>query len=134
MYTELIFGARLKKETPEIVIEFLKYMLGETIMERPTGFALPHERCDNLFHGGSQYFAVNYPVSKMWFDDIDGQWHISTRSNIKNHHGQIEEFLEWIQPYIDRGSGARGMYAITIYEGDFEPTLYYLFEHQIVTE
>jgi len=128
MYTELIFGAKLKKETPEIVIEFLKYMMGE-MMDRPTDFPLPDERCDNLFHGGSQYFPVNYPVSKMWFNDIDGQWHISTRSNIKNHHGQIEAFLEWIKPFIDGGSGVRGMYAIKIYEGDYEPTIYYLYEY-----
>lgn len=29
MYTELIFGATLKKDTPSQVIEALKYMLGE---------------------------------------------------------------------------------------------------------
>lgn len=124
MYTELIFGADLKKDTPEIVIESLKYMLGD-IEEKPKDFPLPEGRCEWLFQGGSYYFGVNSPVKKMWFDDISKQYCISTRSNIKNYSDEIETFLEWIEPYIDSGSGNRDMYAIVIYEDSSEPTIYY---------
>lgn len=125
MYTELIFGATLKKDTPNEVIEALKYMIGET-KEKPVNFPLPDGRCEWLFQGGSYYFAINNSVTKMWLDDIDKQWHISTRSNIKNYENEIETFLEWIKPYIDGGSGIRDLYAITIYEEQDTPTLYYL--------
>lgn len=125
MYTELIFGAELKKDTPNEVIEALKYMIGET-KEKPVNFPLPDGRCEWLFQGGSYYFAINNSVTKMWLDDIDKQWHISTRSNIKNYEGEIETFLEWIKPYIHSGSGGRDLYAITIYEEQDTPTLYYL--------
>ena len=125
MYTELIFGAELKKDTPNQVIEALKYMIGET-KEKPSDFPLPDGRCEWLFQGGSYYFAINNSVTKMWLDDIDKQWHISTRSNIKNYESEIETFLDWIKPYIDGGSGGRDLYAITIYEEQDTPTLYYL--------
>lgn len=125
MYTELIFGAELKKDTPNQVIEALKYMIGET-KEKPSDFPLPDGRCEWLFQGGSYYFAINNSVTKMWLHDIDKQWHISTRSNIKNYESEIETFLEWIKPYIDSGSGGRDLYAITIYEEQDTPTLYYL--------
>lgn len=127
MYTELIFGAKLKIETPTEVIDALKYMTGE-IKEKPNNFPLPDGRCEWLFQGGSYYFAINNGISKMWLDDIDKKWHISTRSNIKNYENEIETFLEWIKPYIAGGSGVREMYAIVIYEEASEPTIYYLSE------
>lgn len=125
MYTELIFGARLKSDTPETVIESLKYMIGET-EKKPKDFPLPDGKCEWLFQGSSYYFGVCRPVSKMWKDDISGEYVVSTRSNIKDYKGEIETFLEWIKPYIESGSGERDMYAIVIYEEQSEPTVYYL--------
>lgn len=124
MYTELIFGASLKKDTPQTVINALKYMIGET-EEKPSNFPLPDGRCESLFQYGSYYFAINEPVKKMWLDEIDKEWHISTRSNLKNYESEIETFLEWIKPYIESGSGNREMYAIVLYEEFDEPTIYY---------
>ena len=103
MYTELILGAELNKDTPKLVIDSLKYMIGET-EEKPDEFPLPDGRCEWLLQGGSYYFAVSSPVSKMWKDEIDRCWHISTRSNIKNYSNEIETFLEWLEPYSDEGS------------------------------
>jgi hypothetical protein len=128
MYTELIFGAELKKDTPENVIEALKYMIGDT-EEKPKDFPLPDGRCERLFRGSSYYFGVNSPVSKMWKDDICGNWVLSTRSNIKNYAGEIETFLGWIKPYIYDGSGYRDMYAIVTYEEAEEPNIYYLHDY-----
>jgi len=126
MYTELIFGADLKEDTPQSVISALSYMMGN-INDKPKDFPLPDGRFEWLFRGGSYYFAVNNPVSKMW-QDINECWRISTRSNIENYGDEIEVFLEWIKPYIDGGSGARDMYAIVMYEEFDEPKIYYLNE------
>ena len=125
MYTELIFGATLKEDTPDKIINVLNYMLGK-VEVKPIDFPLSDGRCECLFKGSSYYFAVNNPVNNMWKDRIDEQYHISTRSNIKNYSGEIEEFLEWIKPYIEQGSGSREMYAIVIHEGQAIPTMYYL--------
>jgi hypothetical protein len=127
MYTELIFGADLKKDTPKNIIEALKYIIGD-IEEKPNDFPLPDGRCEWLFRGGSYYFGVNSAVSKMWKDDISENYVISTRSNIKNYEGEIDAFLEWIKPYIESGSGCRDMYAIVTYEEAESPCIYYLHE------
>jgi hypothetical protein len=125
MYTELIFGASLKPNTPKSVIEALNYMIGET-KEKPVDFPLPDGRCECLFQGSSYYFGVSSSLKKLWYDDISHSWILSTRSNIKNYEGEIEDFLEWIKPYIDSGSGSRNMYAIVTYEEAEEPDIYYL--------
>lgn len=127
MYTELIFGAELKRNTPNEVIQALKYMLGETNV-KPNDFPLPDGRCEWLFQSSSYYFGVNESVNKMWLDNVDNCWHISTRSSLKNYGGEIQKFLEWIKPYIESGSGCRDMYAIVTYEEAAEPTIYYLHE------
>ena len=124
MYTELIFGAELKKETPQKVIDALRYMTGE--IDESENFPFPKGRCEWLFQGSSYYFGVSRDVKQMWFDEIINTWVISVRSNIKNYEGEIEIFLEWIKPWIDKGSGARDMYAITMYEEAHVPEIYYL--------
>lgn len=128
MYTEIIFGAELKRETPESVITALKYMLGE-IEEKPKDFPLPEGRCNWLFQCASYYFGVSKPVNSMWFDDISNTWIISARSNIKNYENEIQTFLKWIKPYISSGSGAREMYAIVTYEESL-PEIYYLYDNE----
>lgn len=125
MYTELIFGASLKEETPKSVINTLKYMIGD-LDTKPEDFELPEGRCGHLLRSGSYYFGVNKAVSKIWKDNISGQYHISSRSNLKNYGGEIEIFLNWIKPYVCEGSGLNDMYAIVIYEEQATPDIYYL--------
>lgn len=124
MYTELILGAKLKKETPVEVINTLQYLCGEG--EEPKDFILKNER-NPIDGSGSYYFAVDRPVFKMWNDElIGGQWTISSRCNIKNYTNEIETLLEYLKPHIESGSGTRDFYAITCYEEDSEPTIHYL--------
>lgn len=124
MYTELIFGAKLKNSTPQEIIDTLRFMIGD--IEEPTKLAFDVGR--NPLSGGSYYFAISTSVSKMWFDNITNSWHISTMANIKNYESEIEQFLEWIKPFIADGSGDRELYAIVIGEKSIEPNMYYLFD------
>ncbi len=125
MYTELIFGARLKGNTPQEVIDTLKYMVGD-LEEKPEKLAFETSTGRNVLIGGSFYFGVHSSVSKFYYDDIAKAWTLSSRANIKNYEGEIDQFLDWIKPYIDSGSGNREMFAIKIYEEQDEPTIYYL--------
>lgn len=128
MYTELIFGARLMPDTPDDVIDTLKYMWGLTD-EKPINYPWAEgSRMNYLTDCTSYYFGVSEPVKLMSFDEILGTWVLSSRSNIKNYNHEIETFLEWIKPYIWKGTGSRDMYAIVTYEEDEEPTIYYLYE------
>ena len=122
MYTELIFGASLKEDTPINVIDTLRYMVGD--IDKLVEPAIDLDR--NPLQGGSYSFGVNTPVSKLLFSETTGEWMLSARANIKNYCSSIEKFLEWIKPYISSGSGCRDMYAIVIYEEDDTPTMHYL--------
>jgi hypothetical protein len=133
MYTELIFGASLKKDTPKEVIDILQYLMKPTKKdkEKLTIPDHPFFSCDRwrmIFTCSSFYFGVNESVRKMWFEEIGYQWRISTRSNLKNYDSEIEKFLDWIKPYIESGSGWNEFYAIVCYEEARKPTIYYLFE------
>ena len=121
-YTELIFGATLKEDTPIEVIETLRYFIGD--IEKPKTLAFEESR--NPLKGGSFYFGVSTSVSKMWLETMTKQWIVSTRSNLKNRDNNIEKFLEWVKPYIERGSGDKGVFAFTISENQAEPNIHYL--------
>ena len=122
MYTELIFGARLKTDTPKEVICTLRYMVGD--IEKPEILAFDSNK--NPLIGGSSYFGVISGATKMYYKDTAKCWVLSSRANIKNCDRYIESFLEWIKPFVDSGSGNRNMYAITIREDQSKPTVYYL--------
>jgi hypothetical protein len=134
MFTELIFGCSLKKDTPYYVTEILEFMLDESDFKSDELLSdIPNyplftsdTRWRIMFVCSSYYFGVDNPVNKMWYDDITNNWIISIRCNFKNYSNEIELFLDWIKPYIDKGSGTRDIYAIVTYEQDSIPTLYYL--------
>lgn len=128
MYTELIFGAELKRETPTEVITILKSMVkgNKTYRKLPNHPFFESARWKWLFRMGSYYFGIHDGNAELKFDDICKAWHLNTRSNLKNYDDEIEKFLDWIKPYISQGSGYRDFYAIVIYEESDEPTIYYL--------
>lgn len=126
MYTEMIFGAALVKDTPEDVISALRVACGdETKINSQVQEYLNIYDLEYLFNCSSYYFGVSIALSKIWYDNICHKWIISVRSNIKNYHNQIDKFLDWIYPYIDYGSGAKNMYAVVTYEEDDIPSIYY---------
>lgn len=129
MYTELIFGASIKKDAPKEVINTLHYLVnGKKIYEDVEIEKSVTDSRNVINGGGSYYFGVCNGVAKMWFDDIRKEWVVSARHNIKNYKDEIETFLEWIKPFIESGSGSRNMYAIKISEEQSEPTIYYLYD------
>ena len=126
MYTELVFGAELKSDTPKDVIDTIRYLVGD--IDKPENVLYKENR--NPLRGGSFYFGVSTSVSKMYFDKTSNAWILSSRANIKNYNNEIEVFLEWIKPFIQSGSGYRDMYAFVMYEESEEPNIYYLHEKE----
>jgi hypothetical protein len=126
MYTEISFGAKLKSDTPQEVIDTIQHLVnGEHDMVRKTAHPFFQSgRSWLLTSQGSYYFAVNIPPSFTF----DGAWSLYFRTSVKNYDDEIEKFLDWIKPYIAQGSGEREMYAVVIYEEAEEPTIYYLHE------
>ena len=120
MYTELVFAAKLKDNTPVAVILTLKYMLGEA--EIPDNLTFD----EGFFNAGSFYFPVSQASNSFFYDGEN--WVLSHRGNYKDHDepGFITLFLKWIKPYIESGSGLNDIYAITISEEGVAPIIYTL--------
>lgn len=68
-----------------------------------------------LASSGSYYFAsISDP--RFVYDDISKSWKLSFRTNIKNYDGEWREFLDWLGPFVQRGTG------LYQYEEDILPT------------
>lgn len=120
MYTELVFKASLKDDIPNDVKEVLEYMFGsgETPKTLPENklFDLPRWKsigwCSSFYH---------HPESVRSYSRTRG--YIFSRSDLKNYDGEIEAFLDWIDPYLDELPGH--CIGWTWYEEFDSPTLVY---------
>ena len=74
-----------------------------------------------------RYYFDAHADSSMTFDDIDKKYHLNVRSNLKNYDNEIEEFLNFLEPYID----TFGFIGYMRYEEDEDPTLIYHTEQGI---
>ena len=124
MYTELHFNSRLKPDVPTSVLRVLEYMLGEN---SAIGEPIPDHPLFNtsrwavMLRCDSYYFDAD-TISTLRYDDIS-QHSLCIRTNFKNYEGEIEKFLDWIRPYLDKDEGDfLGFYR---YEETEEPTLIY---------
>ena len=128
-YTEIIFGAKLKKDTPEEIIGTIyDLILCNTIDEFkyvPDHNFFKTSRWWLLQSGGSYYFPGRMEP-KFYKDTFSKTYFLHFRTNIKNYGQEIELFLDWIKQYIDSGSGIGNFYAIVCHEEQKEPTIYYL--------
>lgn len=125
MYTELIFGARLKPATPPEVINALQHLVkGELLANPPDHEFFGKDRAACVLVGSSYYFSGGMPPV-LEYDEIAEGWRLLARADLKNYDGEIEAFLGWIHPFIESGSGEREFYAIVCYE-DSLPEIWYL--------
>jgi hypothetical protein len=132
MYTEFVFAGALHDDVPDNVVAILRYLITPSCVPLPE--QLPShpffntDRWDRIAVSKSCYFGYNRAHSPFVHDDINHHWMLSIRSNLKNYHAEIETFVDWVRPYIRRGSGGRDFLGYSIYEEEDAPTLYYLQE------
>lgn len=123
MHTELHLNAELSRDAPDEVIAVLRHMLGDgypppdPLPDHPL-FAAPRWR--HLLTCDSYYFAAD-THSTLRFDDIGGTYVLCVRSNLKNYNGEIEKFVDWIDPYLDAAPG--DFLGFSRYEETEDPTL-----------
>ena len=136
MYTEIVVGIALKGDAPESVVKAVRYMAStdQDGRTKPDDFPLKGDRSEWMFHGSSYYFPNNIPHCSMIQDTIDKTWQLDVRANIKNYSGEIEEFFEWIAPYVE-SQGEWTIMGYSRYEEDDQPWAYYAGEdgacHQV---
>lgn len=144
MYTELIFGATLKENTPTYVTDALNCIINDSVTtnlsDEVKQFSDEYS-LSKLIWCSSYYFGAHNNKPSCTFDKIANRWSISFRANCKNYQGEIEKFIEFIKPYVEYGSGPTNIFAIVQYEEDDYPTLYgtggkyeYLDKERITTD
>lgn len=122
MYTELVMACELKNNVPEDVIETLKYMTGKIdyLATVPIHDLFQTSRWEWMLRSSSYYFdGITNSILK--YDDISKTYRLTVRCDLKNYDNEIQEFLNWIQPY----SNTYGFVGYTRYEEAENPTLIY---------
>jgi hypothetical protein len=126
MYTEFHFNSKLQEEVPQEVIHILYYMLSSEVEDAvpvvPEHPLFDTTRWPVMLRMSSYYFDAD-TNSTLRFDDIAEQYYICIRCNLKNYDSEIEKFIDWIDPYLDKYEGEfLGFYR---YEETEVPTLIY---------
>ncbi len=122
MYTELYLGTKLRGDTPPEVFALIDAMLhGEDPKSLPSHPFFACKRWRQLFSGGGSYY-FEAPCFRRLFDAdpiCEGARQLLIVVNLKNYDQEIQHFLDWISPYIDKGGHVGHMR----YEEEDVPTL-----------
>jgi hypothetical protein len=124
MYTEFHYNAKLSVDTPDVVIDILKRMLGQPYDKTATcdHGLFRTERWEFMLRGDSYYFDAD-THSTLRFDTVIESYVLCIRCNFKNYDNEIGLFVDWMSQYIDKQPGEfLGFYR---YEEDRQPTLLY---------
>jgi hypothetical protein len=127
MYTEVYIACEIRKDTPPIDLEVLRYMFGDrpdAPEELPNHPLFGTSRWKSFFYGDSYYFPG--PPARAWkWDNIGNNYEAVGRCNIKNYEREIEKLFDWIMPFImDPGPGE--FLGFHRYEEDDRPTLMFM--------
>lgn len=129
MYTELVLKCQIKDDAPSEVKEVLKHLFKESgkadVLQLPDHKFFKCPRWD-LIGQCSSFYHHPKALSDYWTghgnDDNRGGY-LFSRSDLKNYDREIENFLDWLMPYIDEYEGQ--CIGWQWYEEDDEPTLLY---------
>ena len=120
MFTELILGCSLSKDLPKECVNALNNCINssDVIID---DFSKKYELMD-ICYSESAYFGSS---SNCKFEEYPDYYQLSIRSNLKNYFKEIENFLDYLKPYVLLGSGINNFYAIVTYEEDSYPTIWF---------
>jgi len=124
MYTEIYINVDLKKDTPDDVIKVLKAMCDQECKEVLVDY--PYKWI--CLFSNMSYYTPSTNCRFLEFDNISNQWSLLGKGDIKNYGNEIEEFFEWIMPYVDGYPG--DFIGYSRYEEDQKPTLMFLPEDE----
>ena len=124
MYTELHFNSELKRTTPASILSILEFMINGG--DEPTALLPDHPlfkstRWRFMLNMDSYYFDAD-TISTLRYDDISESFYLCIRTNLKDYDNEIEKFIDWIMPYLNKYETGQflGFYR---YEEDEQPTL-----------
>ncbi len=128
MYTELVCAFELTEETPRHIIETLEFMCGQREdhpNELPDHKLFSEEtRWKWMLQSDSCYFDGK-THSEIVNDTVIGVCYVTIRCNLKNYDDEIENFIDWVSPYI-RKDYDHYFIGYERYEENKKPTLLFV--------
>lgn len=131
MYTALSLGVELDIPQNGQVAELLRYMTGD-LDELPKLALVDHDEANQshpffscsrwnfMMRCDSYYFDWDTRFTLRW-DPIANNYFLCGVSNLKNYGDEINQFLDWLRPFIHRS--VAGYIGWTMYEEDEFPTI-----------
>lgn len=106
IYTRIEFSATLKKDTPQPLIDYLKYRLTNTRIEKKYLDDKPFDNHPFFTHAERwdwvlTWHTCNGHESKAHVEERPEGLYIFVDSELKNYHNTIEWFLVWIAPMVN---------------------------------
>jgi hypothetical protein len=108
-YTRFSFKAKLKKDTPTDVIAFLKKVIvdGDIGMGDACMYSVhevPKPEISHPFFDCPRWHCLltmnnGEPISSK-FSESNGVWTLGIESDFKHYNDEIDNFINWISPYI----------------------------------
>lgn len=112
MYTELIFEGITREILCPQIIELLNYFFSEKIDNlKKFEFELPNhpffKEGTRWHHLGwmSSYYHLPMSVAQLSSTVWENQYSVFMRCDLKNYENEIENFLDWIKPYMKKFRG-----------------------------
>lgn len=128
MYTEIYINCKLKKNLPYDVKNILNYIFVERVplyvFEKTNNLPNhPFFSCERwmLIGSGSSHYFIPFTTSNFLFNKIAESYFLTFRSDLKNYDQEIEQFFDWIMPYVDEPEGQ--FIGYHRYEEELLPTL-----------
>jgi len=127
MYTEIYINIDFKKNVSDDVIKTLEVICNRDLNKWQAEYQTKHpDRWIMLFNNGSYYTPSTY-CGQISYDKISQRYSLIGKGDIKNYNNEIEQFFEWILPYVDFAPGYEKLFiGYMRYEEDVEPTLVYI--------
>ena len=126
MYTEIYVNVNLKEDTPDEIIEVLKAMC--RMEESDEKVLEPYPDGWQCLFSNMSYYTPSTRCRSLTYNGITRRWSLLGKGDIKNYAGEIEEFFEWIIPYVDGYPG--DFIGYSRYEDAQKPTLFFLPEDE----
>jgi hypothetical protein len=133
MYTELVCAFELKKDTPQDVIDILRFMTGEQV-----GCNLSKINAHPLFQTDrwrfmlqcDSYYFEGQTHSEVKRDTVSGEdnpsYFVTIRCNLKNYNDEIDKFIDWVKTYIEYAGHDEYFIGYQRYEENKDPELIYV--------
>lgn len=105
MYTELHYNAKLIDNAPDNVLAVLQFMVeGGEEPSTPNHELFSASRWRYMLRCDSCYFDADTRSTLRWDEDTEG-WYLCIRCNLKNYENEIEKFVAWVRPFVDKEPG-----------------------------